>query len=120
MDSVFSSAVISLAWQHCYERESIGSEIQPMRHLPLVQAISHGFPATTALLKGAIRDRVFPGCVFAVLAGRDTTTTADVQAVGRFTYEPESLPVEPGTIFDLASLTKVLATTAAVMWLLDR
>ena len=86
----------------------------------MVQAISRGFPATTALLEGAVRDRVFPGCVFAVLAGRDTTTSADVQAVGRFTYEPESLPVEPGTIFDLASLTKVLATTAAVMWLLDR
>src|SRR6188472_1729423 len=81
--------------------------------LHLVQTISRGFPATAVLLEGAVRDRVFPGCVFAVLAGRDTTTTADVQAVGRFTYEPESLPVEPGTIFDLASLTKVLATTAA-------
>jgi CubicO group peptidase (beta-lactamase class C family) len=88
--------------------------------LHLVQTISRGFPATAVLLEGAVRDRVFPGCVFAVLAARDTTTTADVQAVGRFTYEPESLPVEPGTIFDLASLTKVLATTAAVMWLLDR
>ncbi|MDT7817197.1 MAG: serine-type D-Ala-D-Ala carboxypeptidase, partial [Acidobacteriaceae bacterium] len=41
-------------------------------------------------------------------------------AVGRFTYEPDSSRVEPGTIFDLASLTKVLATTAAIMRLYDR
>jgi CubicO group peptidase (beta-lactamase class C family) len=43
-----------------------------------------------------------------------------VQAVGHFTYEPDALPVETGTVFDLASLTKVLATTAAVMRLCDR
>jgi CubicO group peptidase (beta-lactamase class C family) len=41
-------------------------------------------------------------------------------AVGRFTYEPQSPCVEPDTIFDLASLTKVLATTAAIMLLYDR
>jgi CubicO group peptidase (beta-lactamase class C family) len=75
---------------------------------------------TTALLEDAVRDRIFPGCVFAVLAGRDPAATMNVQAVGRFTYEPESSPVEPGTVFDLASLTKVLATTAAVMRLYDR
>jgi serine-type D-Ala-D-Ala carboxypeptidase len=74
-----------------------------------------------ALLEQAVRDRVFPGCSFAVLARGDTTLTEDAaHAVGRFTYEPDAPPVEPGTIFDLASLTKVLATTAAVMRLYDR
>jgi CubicO group peptidase (beta-lactamase class C family) len=41
-------------------------------------------------------------------------------AVGRFTYDPYASRVQPGTIFDLASLTKVLATTAAAMRLHDR
>ena len=79
------------------------------------------FPFTTALLEQAVRDRVFPGCAFAVLAGGDEGSLEDAaQAVGRFTYEPDSRLVEPGTVFDLASLTKVLATTAAVMRLYER
>jgi CubicO group peptidase (beta-lactamase class C family) len=87
----------------------------------LAQKISSHLPLTTALLEQAVRDRVFPGCAFAVLAGRDALTTENVaQAVGRFTYEPDSLAVKPSTVFDLASLTKVLATTAAVMRFHDR
>jgi serine-type D-Ala-D-Ala carboxypeptidase len=86
----------------------------------LAQAISRQFPVTTALLERAVRDRIFPGCSFAVLTGTDAAAAVNVKAVGRFTYEPESPLVEPGTMFDLASLTKVLATTASVMWLLDR
>ena len=79
------------------------------------------FPLTTALLEQAVRDRVFPGCAFAVLAGGDAGSLEDAaQAVGRFTYEPDSRLVEPGTVFDLASLTKVLATTVAVMRLYER
>ncbi|HEX4581082.1 MAG TPA: serine hydrolase domain-containing protein, partial [Acidobacteriaceae bacterium] len=80
---------------------------------------------TTALLEQAVHDRVFPGCAFAVLAIANTQTpeqSAHVvgHAVGRFTYEPYSPPVEADTIFDLASLTKVIATTAAIMRLYDR
>jgi CubicO group peptidase (beta-lactamase class C family) len=85
----------------------------------LTQSIGCQFPLTTALLEQAVRDRVFPGCAFAILAG-DGRPEDTAQAVGRFTYQPDSLPVEPGTVFDLASLTKVLATTAALMRLYDR
>ncbi len=70
------------------------------------------------MLEQAVRDRVFPGCAFAVLSPDEREPA--VQAVGRFTYEPDSTRVEPETIFDLASLTKVLATTVAVMQLHDR
>ena len=91
----------------------------------MAQAIRCTFPVTTALLEQAVYDRVFPGCAFAVIAIANTEPpeqSAHVvgHAVGRFTYEPHSLPVEADTIFDLASLTKVLATTAAVMRLYDR
>lgn len=79
------------------------------------------FPVTTALLEQAIRDRVFPGCAFSVLVAEEGRPPLQaVQAVGRFTYDPDSPQVSPATIFDLASLTKVLATTAAAMLLYDR
>jgi serine-type D-Ala-D-Ala carboxypeptidase len=43
-----------------------------------------------------------------------------LDGVGRFTYEPDSPSVAPGAIYDLASVTKVIATTAAAMLLYDR
>jgi CubicO group peptidase (beta-lactamase class C family) len=89
--------------------------------LHLGQTKPSQFPLTTTLLEQAVRDRVFPGCAFAVLAGRDAACPEyAAQAIGHFTYEPDALPVQPDTVFDLASLTKVLATTAAVMRLCDR
>ena len=42
------------------------------------------------------------------------------KAFGRFTYEAASPPVIPQTIYDLASVTKVIATTAACMLLYQR
>ncbi len=73
------------------------------------------------MLEQAVHDRVFPGCAFAVLSpGRSDASSDSAQAVGRFTYDSNSPRVEPGTVFDLASLTKVLATTMAVMQLYDR
>jgi CubicO group peptidase (beta-lactamase class C family) len=68
-----------------------------------------------------VRDRFFPGCVFAFLSmANPQAPEHTAHAVGRFTYEAHSPRVEPDTTFDLASLTKVLATTAAVMRLYDR
>ncbi|MGH9692851.1 MAG: serine hydrolase domain-containing protein, partial [Bryobacteraceae bacterium] len=73
------------------------------------------------ILEKAVREHAFPGCAFAVLAPGDAQPSEDAAyAVGQFTYEPDARPVGPGTVFDLASLTKVLATTAAVMLLNDR
>ncbi len=73
------------------------------------------------MLEQAVSDRVFPGCAFAVLfPGQKDAFLDSTQAMGRLTYDPNSPRVEPGTVFDLASLTKVLATTMAVMQLYDR
>ena len=43
-----------------------------------------------------------------------------MQGFGRFTYENDAPPVQPDTIFDLASVTKVVATTAVAMLLYER
>ena len=41
-------------------------------------------------------------------------------AIGNFTYEPQAATVQPDTIFDIASLTKVLGTTAMAMLLFQQ
>lgn len=87
----------------------------------MTQAVRCAFPVTTTLLEQAVHDRVFPGCAFAVLALANVLVPEPTaHGVGHFTYKSDSPRVAPGTIFDLASLTKVLATTAAVMRLYDR
>ena len=79
------------------------------------------FPRTTALLEEAVRNHVFPGAAFSVIVDAGTSEGRHaVGAVGHFTYEIDSPPVQPSTIFDLASLTKVLATTPAAMLLCDQ
>jgi len=62
-------------------------------------------------------ERAFPGGVLAV-----THRGALVahKAFGRFTFDDESPRVQPDTVFDLASVTKVAATTAMAMLLCQR
>jgi CubicO group peptidase (beta-lactamase class C family) len=75
------------------------------------------FASARRVLHQAIEDHAFPGASYAVLHhGR----VLALDAVGRFTYEADSAPVTPNSIYDLASLTKVLATTAAAMLLHER
>jgi CubicO group peptidase (beta-lactamase class C family) len=71
------------------------------------------FPAAWQVLTGAIEAHAFPGCAFGVLAAGRTMTGA----LGRFTYEADSATVTAETVFDVASLTKVVSTTAAAMLL---
>lgn len=69
-----------------------------------------------ARLEQAVADRVFPGAVLGVgLRGQQLTLSA-----GRLSYDARALAVTSQTIYDLASLTKVLATTTAAMILVDR
>jgi serine-type D-Ala-D-Ala carboxypeptidase len=61
------------------------------------------------IVQKAISDRVFPGAV--IEAGRASEPFFTF-AGGSHTYDPDSAPVGADTIYDLASLTKVVATTA--------
>ena len=75
------------------------------------------FRAAFSLLDDAILQHAFPGAVLAVtLRG----TLVAHRAFGRFTYQADSPLVTRETLWDLASLTKVLATTAMAMLLYDR
>ena len=74
------------------------------------------FAAVAALLAAAVTRRVFP-CATIEVGSRDQVHWR--HACGRLTYDDEAAPAELDTVFDLASLTKVLATTTLVMQLVD-
>ena len=75
------------------------------------------FAAAYQVLETAIAEHAFPGCAFGVTAGGRTVLSS---ALGRFTYDDHAPKVEAHTIYDIASLTKVVATTAAAMLLYQR
>ncbi len=75
------------------------------------------FATVYKVLGNAIASRAFPGCAFGVLAGGEVVLA---DALGRFTYEEDSFFVEPHTVFDVASITKVVSTTAVAMLLYQR
>jgi CubicO group peptidase (beta-lactamase class C family) len=69
------------------------------------------------LLQNAIKARAFPACALAVTLRGELIAH---QAFGHFTYDPSSSPVAADSIFDLASITKAVATTTAAMILYER
>lgn len=75
------------------------------------------FGKAYAILEAGIRERAFPGASFSVLAHNEILA---LDGVGAFTYQPGSQPVTAATVYDLASVTKVLATTAMAMLLYQR
>jgi CubicO group peptidase (beta-lactamase class C family) len=68
------------------------------------------------VVEAAIAARAFPGAVVAV--GRDGALV-HLKAFGRLTYEPGAPSVRTDTLYDLASLTKVIVTTTMAMILVD-
>jgi CubicO group peptidase (beta-lactamase class C family) len=76
------------------------------------EQFAHAF----SILRTAIADRVFPAASIAVTYHGKLIALA---ALGNFTYEPTP-EVQPATLFDLASLTKVVATTSVAMLLYER
>jgi len=75
------------------------------------------FARAFALLRESIEQRVFPG---AALAVTHCGALVACQGFGRFTYDATSPAVHADTVFDLASVTKVVATTAMAMVLYQR
>ena len=79
------------------------------------------FAAAHALLEQAVADHAFPGCSFGALAaGPNGLEVVALGAAGRQTYAEDSPDITPDTVYDLASVTKVVATTAMAMLLYDR
>ncbi|MGO8718851.1 MAG: serine hydrolase domain-containing protein [Acidobacteriaceae bacterium] len=75
------------------------------------------FPIATSVLADAIGQRVFPGAAFGVLQRGEQLAT---ESVGCFTYQLGSPRTQPDTIFDMASVSKAMATTSMAMLLWER
>jgi serine-type D-Ala-D-Ala carboxypeptidase len=75
------------------------------------------FQAARRVLSQAVAERAFPGAAYGVWLNGSVVA---LDAVGTFTYDADAPEVTPATVYDLASLTKVIATTAIAMLLYDR
>jgi len=75
------------------------------------------FARAYSILQEAITQSAFPGASVAI-THQDRLIA--LKSLGRFTYENNSPSVGRDTLFDLASVTKVVATTPAAMLLYER
>lgn len=105
---VGSSWLLSGATSVCYK---------PTISEKAIDAPMERFAPAFHILHEAVAARSFPAASVAIVS---SSAPPAVSAVGRFTYELDSPPVTPDTMFDLASLTKVVATTAMAMILYQR
>jgi len=80
---------------------------------------AQGYSGQNAMevLSLAVEQHAFPCAAFAVMRDGETILQG---AVGRFTYSEPSNHVTLSTVFDLASVTKVVATTSMAMLLYER
>lgn len=98
----------------------VGTGIVTQRLLPETWAGNLGFrydhlSKIDSVCEDAIRQQAIPGCV--VLVARDGKIAYE-RAFGTYTYT-DSTPMYCETIFDMASVTKIMATTLSVMKLVD-
>jgi len=75
------------------------------------------FPAVDAVIQQAIQDGTIPGAV--LIVGHNGQVVYR-RAYGSRSLEPHREVMTLDTVFDLASLTKVIATTTAVMQLIEQ
>ena len=78
---------------------------------------NYDFTQVDEIIQSAIKDSAFPGSV--VLVSKDRKIIYE-KSFGHLTYDDTSAAVNINTIYDIASLTKVIATTTAVMICYDK
>jgi len=80
-------------------------------------AAADRFKPLETLVEHSIADGVFPSASIAVI---HKGTVVFHKAFGRLTYSRNSSPVDTSAVYDLASLTKPLVTTAIIMQLTEK
>ncbi len=103
------------------DRYAFGDGLQlaatlPPKRVPETSGFhAHALATVDTLLTGAIDRQIFPGAAVAI--GRSNSLVTS-RGFGTFTYDSDR-NVSPRSLFDLASLTKVVATTTAAMRLYE-
>jgi len=77
----------------------------------------HQFAAAYSVLEQGVSQQAFPGASFGVLVQGEVLA---LDGVGGFTYGQSLEAVNASTVYDLASVTKVIATTSMAMLLYQR
>ncbi|MBO4751275.1 MAG: serine hydrolase [Bacteroidales bacterium] len=103
------------------DRYRIGHGLQVDLSTPYDRVVAAGmdpkcFIAIDSIALYGIDKQAYPGCQ--ILVAKKGKIVYN-RAYGRQTYDPASPAVDTNTVYDLASLTKVTATTLAVMRLVD-
>jgi CubicO group peptidase (beta-lactamase class C family) len=85
--------------------------------LVAVPAYAQSIDEVDAIVRQGIRQGIYPGAVV-VIGRRDSVLYA--RGYGHFTWSPKSaVPSPDSTLWDIASITKVMGTTSAAMRLVD-
>jgi CubicO group peptidase (beta-lactamase class C family) len=94
------------------------TKTSPIR-IPIAQFANQDevFRQAFAVLSQAIDEKAFPGASVAITHSRRLLA---LKAFGRFTFDQDSPEVTVDSIFDLASVSKVVATTSMAMFLHER
>jgi CubicO group peptidase (beta-lactamase class C family) len=100
--------------QNSFTSNAAARHLFPARSYERQDAI---FFRAFTILQDAIASHAFPGASVAVT---HKNSLMALKSFGRFTYEPDSPNVTDTTIFDLASVSKVVATTSMAMILYER
>ncbi len=102
-------------------RAARGSLDQPTQEFvsprPACEHQEEQFARAFAVIRDGIAQHAFPSAALAV-THRGALVAS--QGFGRFTYEADAPEVKADTVFDLASVTKVVATTTIAMLLYER
>jgi serine-type D-Ala-D-Ala carboxypeptidase len=81
------------------------------------RSLDSEFAPVYQVLAHAIGARAFPGCAFGACAQGKVVLQG---ALGGSTYDTDAFPIAPETVYDIASISKVVATTTAAMILAER
>lgn len=111
-------AVVILAHETRAEISIINSKaFSPDNELYMnADTTAYNFAQTDSLMFKAIQDSAFPGAV--LLVGFKDQVVFH-KAYGRYTYNNDSPVITEETMFDMASVSKVIGTTTAAMMLYD-
>jgi serine-type D-Ala-D-Ala carboxypeptidase len=97
--------------------QTTGSPTAPRVPAPAYEQQDAIFGGAFDILQHAVVKRVFPSATAAVTHKGKLVA---LKVFGRFTFETTSAPVTAATVFDLASVSKVVATTSMAMILYER
>jgi CubicO group peptidase (beta-lactamase class C family) len=95
----------------------VGSLVAAIALLPAPVVAAQSFTEVDAIVHRGTRQGIYPGAVV-VIGRRDSVLYA--RGYGHFTWKPTSpVPRPDSTVWDIASITKVIGTASAAMRLID-